>query len=153
MKKKHLFTGLLLIVLLFFTSCEEEGTGISGTKGLVQFKNLPSGNTVEYQNNHIFFAVSLQLNEVAGDINISMDVHLMEGNDKINEGKVRVNNNADGGLGLFWESDESTVDIDGDIYSGKTITVYLDPDNEYTNDQFTTSQYIDLYKKATIVLP
>ena len=70
----------------------------------------------------------------------------------VSEGNVECGSNTDG-MNLFWESELEVVNIDAQTFSGKTLEVLLDPSHEITLPEYTSQQYIDLYKKASVVIP
>ena len=140
--KKSLFFFLLLSVISI--SCEKEKEQ-PGPKGLVSFSQGP-----EYGFGAIRFAASVQF---GGDGKaVSCDYRITDGSSVVSEGNVECGSNTDG-MNLFWESELEVVNIDAQTFSGKTLEVLLDPSHEITLPEYTSQQYIDLYKKASVVIP
>ncbi len=153
MKKLFVFACILV---LSFVSCSKDDDGPSAIKGIVQFKayTLPGGiEYAIYENNQIKFTVQLQLSGSRQNVDIDIDYHLLDGSTKIGEGKVKVNDNLDGGLGIFWGADEHAATVNGTALSGKTITVFIDPSHKHTSDDLTSEIHVNLYKKATVTIP
>ncbi|MGF1637726.1 MAG: hypothetical protein ACFCUU_11685 [Cyclobacteriaceae bacterium] len=155
--KNQLILTSILIISLCSCSSDNDADASSSHKGIIQFKSytLPGGlQDVIYSNNSLMFKVELQLTTGASqNVNADLDYHILEGTTKISEGKVKVNKNLDGGLGMFWGADEHSAPVNGTTYKGKTLTVFLDPSNKNTAEQYTTQIYIDLYKKASVTIP
>jgi hypothetical protein len=116
-------------------------------KGLVQFQELPS-----YSNNQIKFKANIQFTSPNSKGAI-IEFKVLDGNTLIANGSATANFNMDGGLNLFFETRDIAVTVNGTSLSGKTIQVYLDPDNKVTASQFITETYVNLYKKASVTIP
>jgi hypothetical protein len=155
MKRNLLLT--LTIILLGTISCKKDNNEFpSYLKGIVKFKpyEMSSGpQPLLYADNEIRFVVDLQLSGSTKKLDIEVDYHLLDGTEKIGEGKVRVNILLDAGLGIYWGSDENYIPINAAALKGKTLTVYLDPDNKYTGNNYTNESQVNLYKKASITIP
>jgi hypothetical protein len=152
---KNIVLLLAAVLLVCATSCSKDDDLPSHLKGIVSFKSYTSAGgmkSVIFANNQIRFIVELQLSSAGTDLNVDIEYHLLDGTQKVGEGKVKVNKNLDGGMGMFWGSDEHSITPDA-AWKGKTITVYLDPANKSTGSQYTSQTYVDLYKKATVVIP
>lgn len=150
--KNHLI--IISILILALSACTKDET--SNLKGIVQFDSYTTNQglkEVVFENGQIKFVVQIQLSGSSNSLNAGVSYQLLDGDTKISEGTADVNQNLDGGLGMFWGADEETVTIDTGIYSGKTLTVYLDPENKYTDDMYTTQEYVELYKKGFVVIP
>ncbi|TVQ17998.1 MAG: hypothetical protein EA361_01830 [Bacteroidetes bacterium] len=142
--------------MLGFLSCSKDDDIPSHLKGIVQFKSYTTSQglrPVIYSDGQLKFIVKMQLVGASSNVNVDIDFDILEGNTKIANGKVKVKNNTDGGLGMFWESDEHSHGIDAVALQGKTLTVYLDPANKYTGSDYADETYVNLYKKATITIP
>lgn len=123
--------------------------------GLVMFKSYvqPGGmQDVLYSNNQIKFVATLTLYAIRSELDYTMAYDVLDGNTVIAQGTVKINKNIDYGMGMAWGADEKIVTIDGTALKGKTITVYLDPENKITMPGYSKEAH-DLYKKATIVIP
>jgi len=105
-----------------------------------------------FADNEIRFLVDMKLASSAKKIDVNVDYHLLDGDLKIGEGQARVNILLDAGLGIYWGSDENYIPVDASM-KGKTLTVYLDPDNKYTGKKFTNQTQVNYFKKASITIP
>ena len=149
----RLFTIAVIALVIF--SCSKDDMS-SNPKGIVKFKSYTAAGGLRpliFVDGSIRFIVELQLNGTRQNLNADVTYHLLDGEQKLREGKVKVNQNLDGGLGMFWGSEEHSVAIDMSALSGKTLTIYLDPSHALTASEYTTQTYIDLYKKASITIP
>lgn len=43
---------------------------------------------------------------------------------------------------MFWKSSEEVAADDGNALTGKTLTVFLDPEQKHTLDDFTTTGFV-----------
>jgi len=147
----------LAILILCTISCKKDDNEFpSYLKGIVKFKpyEMSAGHqTLLYSDSEIRFVVDMQLSGSAKKIDLDLDYHLLDGTQKIGEGKVKVNILLDAGLGIYWGSDEQYITIDATAMKGKTLTVYLDPEHEYTGSRYTNEVYVNLYKRANITIP
>ena len=147
---------LFLALTISMTSCKKDDDAFPYyLKGIVKFHmyELNSGpQPLMYSDNEIRFMVDLQLGGSTKRLDIDMGYHLLDGTQKIGEGTVRVNIRLDAGLGIYWGSDENYIPVDGAAMRGKTLTVFLDPDNEYTANRYSNDIYIEKFKKASIII-
>lgn len=137
-----------------FAACTKDDA--STLKGIVQFDSYNTNQglrEVIFENGQIKFMVQIQLSGSSQNLNAGVKYHVLDGSIKITEGTADVNQNLDGGLGMFWGASEESVSINSGTYSGKTLTVYLDPENKYTDDMYTSQTYVDLYKKGLVLIP
>ena len=145
MKFKNL--AILLVTLLSFSSCEDNGNDAGNNKGLVSFKN---NQNPSYSGGQISFIAQVQFGFSGKAVECEYDI--LDGTTKITSGKASCSSNADG-MGLFWESAVINVPINSTTYKGKTITVYLDPSNKVTSKEYTTEVYVNSYKKGSVIIP
>lgn len=154
MKKILVFS--LVIILLTPFSCKKEEAFPAYLKGIVKFKpfEMSSGTqSLIFSDNEIRFIVDMELGASTKKLDIEVDYHLLDGTQKIGEGTFRVNILLDAGLGIYWGSDVNYIPVDGNAMRGKTLTVFLDPENKYTAARYTNETFVDLYKKASITIP
>ncbi len=146
----------LVLIIISVASCKKEEEFPPYLKGLVTFKpyNLNSGaQKLMYADREIRFLIDMELATTAKNVDVVINYHLLDGTLKIGEGKARVNILLDAGLGIRWGSNENYIPIDAIAMKGKTLTVYLDPENKYTADYHTNPWKVDAYKKARITIP
>jgi len=151
MKKQSL---IIAMSILMFAACTKDDS--TSLKGIVQFNSYNTNQglrEVIFENGQIKFVVEIQLSGSSENLSADVKYHVLDGSTKISEGTTSVNQNLDGGLGMFWGGNEEAVNINSGTYSGKTLTVYLDPDNKYTDDMYTSQTYVDLYKKGVVTIP
>lgn len=132
---------LLMVVVLLF-GCKAETPDLA--KGLVSFLSAPV-----YAAPNVTFRVQVQYG--GGGKVTTVAYQVLDGDEVIATGSALTGSNRDG-MGLFFESESISVTIDPVAYAGKTLTIYLDPEHEVTADEYTTTAYIDAYKKATFVV-
>ncbi len=133
-----------LIVALFFVACSKDDENNSA-KGLVSFKTGPS-----FARNAITFTPQVQFGGNGKAINI--EYIILDGNSQIESGKAYADINEDG-MKLWFQSGPVQVAIAGSQYSGKTLVVYLDPENKVTSLEYTSDTYVDAYKKESVIIP
>jgi hypothetical protein len=115
-------------------------------KGLVKFSSGP-----DYDNGAIVFTAEIQFAAVGKAENI--EYQILEGNDVLLDESLETQN-ADGGLGLFFQSGEVTITLNPlSDFSGKELTVWLDPENKVTSDEYTDDTDVNLWKKKTVSIP
>ncbi len=134
----YCFGALLLL------SCDKEKSD-KDLNGLVSFAEDPS-----YSDGTISFAASVQFGFVGEAV--KCEYQILDGSSIIEDGEVNCNNNGDG-MGLFWESNIESVNINAGVYSGKTIVIFLDPSNKITSSDYRSEQYVNLYKKKSVTFP
>jgi hypothetical protein len=128
---------------LLLTACRPDPVGPGG-KGLVSFKTEPV-----YATSEVTFVVQIQFGSSGSPAEIEYTIS--EGTSVIHSGTAQATVNPDG-LNIFYESAVITEPINAGIYSGKTLTVRLDPDDKVTLDTYTTPTYTDLYRTATFTV-
>jgi hypothetical protein len=136
---------LPLLILLFLFACSKDDENNTTYKGLVYFTEDPV-----YLNGYITFTAIVQFGFKGKAVPIEYQV--LEGNTLITGGDAATVN-GDAGLGAFFETDPISIPIDLDTYSGKTITVWLDPDNKITDDEYTNDDMVELFKKEEVTIP
>jgi hypothetical protein len=142
--KKNLFALLSLIIIFSFTNCtKEEEDDIM--KGLVNYASGP-----DYNNGNLSFKAQIQY-ATAGKAAI-IEYQILEGTDLIESGTSNADENPDG-MGIWFQTGTISIALPASEYSGKTITVWLDPDNKVTSSEYTTPTSVDLWKKADVVIP
>jgi len=136
---------MFLFSVLLFSQCTDDNGDDNAQKGLVSFKTEPV-----YSSGTISFAAQVQFGFVGKATNC--EYQLLDGSTVITSGTANCNSNIDG-MGLFWNSAGIQLNINQAIYTGKTLTVFLDPSNKITDDLYTTTSYVNLYKKAEVLIP
>jgi len=134
----------LVSFILLITSCKKDNSE-SNIAGLVTFAEYPS-----YSSGAVKFKISVQFGQVGHKVNC--DYQLLDGSTLVASGSGECLNNNDG-LGIFWESVILSIPINYSQYSGKTLTLKLDPDNKITLSTYTSETYVNLYKVASIIIP
>lgn len=146
MKKLIFIIGILGLV--FLSSCDDDNGDTNELKGIVSF----TGSSPFYENGEIVFVAQIQYGAVGEGVDI--DYQVLDGDMVIFTESVPIKTNNDGGLNIFFISPEVHIELSPlDDFKGKELTVYLDPENEHTADEYTTEQYISLYKRKTVSIP
>jgi len=114
-------------------------------KGLVSFSSDPV-----YSEGVITFKAQIQFGEVGRATDIEFDV--LEGTTVLLSDVVTAASNPDG-MGMFFETGTVSLSLDQAVYTGKTLTIHLDPENKITSDEYTTQQQVDLWKIETVDIP
>lgn len=146
---------LIVLALITMSCIKDDNYFPSYLKGIVKFKPYETSagpQALIFSDNEIRFLVDMQLGSSAKKIDIDLDYQLLEGEQIIGEGTVRVNILLDAGLGIYWGSDENYIPVDGAAMRGKTLTVFLDPEHKYTASKYTSEAFINRYKKASITI-
>jgi hypothetical protein len=144
MKRVYVLTILLVLVILC-SGCFKDNDKPSGSKGLVSFKQNPV-----YTPGKIAFTAQIQFGE--GGKTVDIEYKLYDGSTELASGMALADSNPDG-FGLFYATPAIEIAINGNALNGKTLTVYLDPDNKVTLPEYTTETYVNLYKKASVLIP
>lgn len=135
---------LLAAISILVFSCKKEDE--DPLKGLVTFESGPT-----YTNGTIVFTAQIQFGEVGEAVQI--EYQLLEG-DVVLLSETLETQNADGGLGAFFISPDVTITLDPiEDFSGKDLTIWLDPENKVTSDEYTDDMNVDLWKKETVSIP
>jgi hypothetical protein len=143
---KRLISPLVILgLVLLFGACSKDDGSSQTAKGLVSFKQNPS-----YSSNKIRFVAQIQFG--GGGKAVSIEYKLLDGATVITSGTTSANSNPDG-FSLFYVTSDIEIAIDANALKGKTLTVHLDPDNKVTLPEYTTETYVNLYKKASVLIP
>jgi hypothetical protein len=137
-----LFTAL---IIFSFSCSKNKDEEVSEPKGLITFKTKPY-----FESQNIKFAISIQYSGGGKAANCEYEIY--DGAAKISQGSASCSNNTEG-MGIFWESSLVSVPTSASIYSGKTLTVKIDPANKITLSTYTTPTYVDLYKVEGLLIP
>ena len=143
MKKIMIFTA---VVLLVFSCGGNEESIEPSPKGLVTFSEEPV-----YSNGNIKFVAGIQFGFAGSPVIIEYQV--LDGTQVVANGSANANINTDGGLNAFFETAIVEEAINANTYSGKTLTVWLDPENKVTADTYTDQQNVNLWKKEDVDIP
>ncbi len=142
MKKSFL---ILVAFSLLFAGCSKDDQD-NPVKGLVSFASDPV-----YAAGKINFAAQIQFSAVGEAVDI--EYQLMDGDVIINSEAMKTEN-VDGGLGLFFETAELSITLTPiESFSGKELTVWLDPENKVTASEYTDDTNVNLWKKETVRIP
>lgn len=136
---------MLLSLAFLFSTCSKGDDLSQSAKGLVSFKQDPA-----YTINKISFNIQIQFGGGGKAVDIEYKLH--DGGSVIASGKSSANTNPDS-YGLFYVTPDIEIAIDGNALKGKTLIVHLDPDNKVTLKEYTTETYVNLYKKASVLIP
>jgi hypothetical protein len=140
---KNLFL-LSLLVLLAIAGCSKDDDD-DVIKGLVQFSQEPT-----YENEQITFQAEI-LYSVEGQP-AEIQFQILEGDVVLNNETIKAETNIDG-IGFSYRTPEIVVSTPLEDFGGKDLTFFLDPEHKLTQDQYTTEQAINLYKRKTVSIP
>lgn len=136
---------VLFIFSVLLAGCSKEDE-VDSLKGLVSFASNPA-----YDNGNISFVAQIQFSSSGQAVDI--EYQLMDG-DIVLQSETLSTENADGGLGLFFETAEIIVSLNPiSDFSGKDLTVWLDPENKVTASEYTDETNVNLWKKETVSIP
>ena len=148
------------VIILFFAialfSCTvdnapspfDTNSSSEGGKGLVQFKN-PSPR---YKSGKLSFSASIQFGS-SSSTGVLIEYTVEDSASVVASGSMDASVD-EGGLGIFYAPAAFTeVALDSATYTGKTLTVRLDPDNKVTSSEYQTEQYTSLYRVETVTIP
>lgn len=135
-----------LSVSFLFMSCSKDDNDDSTAKGLVSFADGPS-----YVDGTIVFTPQIQFGFQGEAVDIEYQV--LDGNAVLLSEMVETQN-VDGGMGAFFEGPETTITLTPlSGFSGKLITIWLDPENKVTSDEYTDDTNVSLWKKKSVSIP
>ena len=138
--------SLFILASLILSGCsDDDDNGGGDLKGLVSFRADP-----DFANDQLIFQAQIQFGQVGSAVTIPYVVR--DGSTVIEEGTSSTQN-ADAGLGIFFETGVIEIELLQSTYSGRMITVVLDPDNTVTADEYTSEAEIELWKTETITIP
>lgn len=140
-------TSFLLLVAfsLLFVGCSKDDQD-HPAQGLVSFASDPV-----YDDGKINFAAQIQFSTVGEAVDI--EFQLMDGDVVVHSDAIGTEN-VDGGLGLFFETAEISVTLAPIAsFSGKELTIWLDPENKVTAGEYTDDTNVNLWKKETVSIP
>ncbi|MDX2284303.1 MAG: hypothetical protein NW241_09080 [Bacteroidia bacterium] len=143
MRIRKLLPLCAVTAALLLASCRPDPVDPGG-KGLVSFKADPV-----YAASKVEFAVQIQFTGGGGAT--AIEYTISDGASVIRSGTAQATVNPDG-LKIFYESAAIAEPIDAAAYSGKTLTVRLDPDDKATLGTYTTPTYTELYRTATFIV-
>lgn len=138
----------LMAFLLVFAACSNDDDGSSSStddKGRVYFSPEPF-----IENDTLKFGVSIQFATPGGPIDVSFEI--FDDGTLLESGVADLNEMEDG-LGLLFAAELYEWPLAGRGLSGKTITVWLDRENERTLEGFTSEEFVNLYKRKDILIP
>ena len=147
--KKESFIALLCAysLLLLMYGCEKaikDNLNPDEDKGLIQITDL------SYNNDTMAFVLSIQYSSSGKETDLEYAIY--SENVLIQKG-TKNTSIKDFGLNIFFETEVITLIVPKSVYSGKTMLVWADPDNKRTQSTYTTESYVNLYKKAEVVVP
>lgn len=138
--------ALSVAVVLVFAACDGLFGGLGGeTKGLVEFYN-----NVRYDQGaqQLVFTAIMQYEDYERHDAVDIDYDVLDGSTVILSGSEPANSYDESGM--YWKTDEVRVSISASTYSGKDITVFLDPDGALTADQWQASEN---ERKQVVTIP
>ena len=144
------YTFVLISYLILSIGCNnDKDSPIDPTdntvKGLISFKTIP-----EFNDPNIEFKAQIQFNAKGGPANI--EYHVYDGSQLLYNGIALASLNPDG-MRLFYETELIGVAIDSLAHTGKTLTVWLDPENKITASDYTNANSVELWKKEDVLIP
>lgn len=147
---KTTFFYLIITTILSFClfSCGEDNANDNQEnegKGFVRFRQNPF-----FSDDSVKFAATIQYLPTGEATNIEYAIY--DGNTIIKEGSV-FTDKADAGLNHIFESSIVSEYIPQATHAGKTLLVWLDPNNKKTAPSYTTEELTDLWKKETFEVP
>ena len=141
---KHLFI-LALVLASLLVSCSKDNEEDQTMKGQVQFSEKPV-----YADDKITFQAEI-LYSAAGQP-AEVEFQVLENNVVLLEDKTKAETNIDG-IGFSFRTPMISITAKQTDFAGKTLTVFLDPNNKLTSEGYTSQQYVDLYKKESVTIP
>lgn len=142
--KKNLFFCLAISGILILSGCTKDKDNDS-LKGLVSFASGPS-----YIDGKLNFKAQIQYGAVGKPVDI--EYLILDGTDVIKTGSANAGDNPDG-MGIWYETEQISINLPASEYSGLIITVWLDPDNKITGPEYTTDTSVELWKKDSAEIP
>lgn len=136
--------GLGLLAAVTLSSCGWLGWLFGATNGLVTFYANPTYNA---GTERVEFSAAIQFDDYGGEAT-EIEYQLLDGTTVVSSGTAHANEFDD--VLLLWKSAAVSVPVSRATYSGKTITVFLDPDGSVSADTgFTT----EADRKKTVSIP
>jgi hypothetical protein len=143
---KNTLKALAFLSIFFLSvSCSKEDNNEYVMKGLVSFSNDPV-----YSQAKITFKAQIQFPGSGQPVNID---YLVLADNVVRASETVIADFNPDGMGIWFETGLISTSISQTEYSGKYITIQLDPDNKITSSEYTSEIYINLYKKATVQIP
>lgn len=139
------FLFFIFAMVFLFSSCSKDNEEDQTMKGLVQFSEDPT-----YANDQITFQAEI-LYSAAGQT-AEIEFQVLEDDVMLLEDKAKAEKNIDG-IGFSFRTPRISITAPQADFSGRTLTIYLDPDNKVTADDYTSQQYVDLNKKESVTIP
>lgn len=137
---------LIMTMLVISVSCTKDDEGNeSGMQGLVRFADDPV-----YIDETLSFSAQIQYGFQGKPVDIAYQI--LEGDKLIESGKSNTSIN-EGGLNLFFKTEQINVPLSSQEYGGTTITVWLDPDNLVTSPEYTSEASVEAWKKGYVEIP
>ena len=136
--------GLGLLVVVTLSSCGWFGGLLGGNTGLVTFYTNPTYNV---GTERVEFSAAIQFSDYSGEAT-EIEYQLLDGTTVVASGTAQANEFDD--VLLLWKSATVSVSVLQATYSGKTITVFLDPDGSVSSDTGFTSEED---RKKTVSIP
>ena len=134
-----------IAILLLMAACtlnDEDKT--QSYVGLVSFKTEPS-----YVSNNVQFKAQIQFASPGEAVDI--EYQILDNTTVIASGKAPASV-SDGFLFIFFETEMINVPISSTTYSGKKLTVLLDPSLKVTSNEFKSDVYL-FYRKEEVTIP
>lgn len=141
---KH-FLILAVALASLLASCSKDNEEDQTMKGLVQFSEKPV-----YADDKITFQAEILYSATGQPAEVEFQV--LENDIVRLEDKVNAETNIDG-IGFSFRTPMISVTATQADFAGKTLTIFLDPKNKLTTEEYTSEQYINLYKKESVTIP
>ena len=136
--------ALILFAAVFFIAICSGRYASDANKGRVSFVNEPV-----YSNDHIVFSARLEL-PVSGNP-VDIEYEILDDNVLVASGKAFTGQGAESEV-LLYATPSISVPVSKAAYSGKCLTVLLDPADKITMPSYTSDLYLP-GRKSQIFVP
>jgi hypothetical protein len=142
MKHARLVT-VALVVLVALGSCSL--LGVFGKSGIVGWNTNPRYDTATEE---VYFTALFQYDGYQKKRAVDIEYQLLDGTTVVADGKAKAGTWEDSSKS--WLTDEVRVPVPQATYGGKTIVIFLDPDQKLLGDQWADPS-LDPRKKSLVI--
>ncbi|NJM14658.1 MAG: hypothetical protein HC896_04095 [Bacteroidales bacterium] len=143
MKNSIVKSIYFLLVLALVYSCEKKEDGTP--KGLVTFSPQPS-----YNNDTITFGIELQFESTGSNVGIEYEIYQGATLLLLDTLPATI---IDPGTNHFAKTPVVQIGAKQEKFAGKTLLIWLDPQNKLTASAYANEASVDLWKKEYLVIP